>query len=69
MEKERFIPIKEVAGLRKEQILPAQTLNSKLNVQYFHGIAERPAGHTVMLLDIEKVMTSSEMGLMDSFSS
>ena len=61
--------IKEVAGLRKEQILPAPTLNSKLNVQYFHGIAERQAGHTVMLLDIEKVMTSSEMGLMDSFSS
>ena len=60
--------IKEVAGLRKEHILPAPVLNAKMDIQYFHGMAERH-DHTVMLLDIEKIMTSAEMGLMDSLPS
>ena len=57
--------IKEVAGLRKEQILIPPTLNAKLDVRYFLGIANRNES-TLMLLDIEKVMTSEEMGLIEN---
>jgi purine-binding chemotaxis protein CheW len=56
--------IKEVAGLKKEQILIPPSLNAKLDVRYFLGIAYRNES-TLMLLDIEKVMTSEEMGLIE----
>ena len=54
--------IKEVAGLKKEQIMVPPALNAKLDVRYCLGIANRNES-TLMLLDIEKVMTSDEMGL------
>ena len=57
--------IKEVAGLKKEQIMVPPALNAKLDVRYFLGIANRNES-TLMLLDIEKVMTSEEMGLIKS---
>lgn len=57
--------IKEVAGLKKEQILVPPALNAKLDVRYFLGIATRNES-TLMLLDIEKVMTSEEMGLIEN---
>lgn len=56
--------INEVAGLKKEQILVPPALNAKLDVRYFLGIANRNES-TLMLLDIEKVMTSEEMGLIE----
>ena len=57
--------IKEVAGLKKEQIMVPPALNAKLDVRYFLGIANRNES-TLMLLDIEKVMTSDEMGLIEN---
>ena len=46
--------IKEVAGLKKEQIMVPPALNANRNES------------TLMLLDIEKVMTSDEMGLIEN---
>ena len=56
--------IKEVAGLKKDQISPAPMLNAKLDIRYFLGLATRD-DYNIMLLDIERVMTSQEMGLIE----
>lgn len=59
--------INEVAGLKREDILPAPMLSHRLDVRYFSGIANRH-GYSLVLLDIEKVMTSDEMGLIDNLA-
>ena len=59
--------INEVAGLKREDILPAPMLSHRLDVRYFIGIANRH-GYSLVLLDIEKVMTSDEMGLIDNLA-
>lgn len=59
--------INEVAGLKREDILPVPMLSHRLDVRYFSGIANRH-GYSLVLLDIEKVMTSDEMGLIDNLA-
>lgn len=57
--------VSDVVALSEEQIRPAPEFGAALDTQYIQGLAsidERMA----IVVDIEKLMSSSEMGLMDS---
>lgn len=57
--------IVDVIGIRREEIMEPPSFNNKLDVQYFQGLAYRHE-RTVILLDIERLMTSDELGLIDT---
>lgn len=57
--------IVDVIGVRNEEIMEPPSFNNKLDVQYFQGLTHRH-DHTVILLDIERLMTADELGLIDT---
>lgn len=59
--------VSDVVALSEEQISPAPEFGAALDTQYIQGLAsieERMA----IVVDIEKLMSSSEMGLMDKIA-
>ncbi|SAK96573.1 chemotaxis protein CheW [Caballeronia temeraria] len=57
--------VSDVQTLTPAQIRPAPEFNSTLNTDYITGIGTIDA-HMLILMDIEKLMTSEEMALMES---
>ncbi|SAK46796.1 chemotaxis protein CheW [Caballeronia fortuita] len=57
--------VSDVQTLTPEQILPAPEFNSTLNTDYITGIGTID-DRMLILIDIERLITSEEMGLMES---
>lgn len=60
--------VSDVTNLSPEQIKPAPELGSVFDVQYLMGLGA-VEDSMLILLDIEKLMTSQEMGLIDEHAS
>lgn len=59
--------VSDVAQLSAEQIKPAPEMGSALNTDYLVGLATLEE-RMLILLDIERLMTSQEMGLIDKMA-
>ncbi len=57
--------IVNVIGIRREEIMDPPSFNNKLDVLYFKGLAYKNE-NTIILLEIEKLMTSDDLGLIDT---
>lgn len=57
--------VSDVVELGPEQIKPAPELGSNLDTRYITGLGTQN-GQMLILIDIEKLMSSSEMQLMDN---
>jgi purine-binding chemotaxis protein CheW len=60
--------VSDVLTLNPDQIHPAPNLSSALDTRYIMGLGT-VAEHMLILVDIEKLMNSSEMALMDQATS
>lgn len=56
--------VSDVVALKADQIRPAPEFGAVLDTDYIDGLATLEE-RMVIMVDIEKLMTSSEMGLMD----
>ena len=56
--------VSDVVALSTEQIRPAPEFGSALDTQYIQGLASQDE-RMVIVVDIEKLMGSNEMGLLD----
>ncbi|NLW03623.1 MAG: chemotaxis protein CheW [Pseudomonadaceae bacterium] len=59
--------VSDVVALSEEQIRPAPEFGAVMDTQYIHGLASIE-DRMAIVVDIEKLMSSSEMGLMDSIA-
>lgn len=59
--------VSDVIGLNPEEIRPAPDFGSTFDTQYLIGLAN-VAERMAIVVDIEKLMTSQEMGLIDKLS-
>jgi purine-binding chemotaxis protein CheW len=57
--------VSDVVALAPEQIRPAPEFGAAMDTQYIQGLASIDK-RMAIVVDIEKLMTSSEMGLVDS---
>lgn len=57
--------VSDVVALSEEQIRPAPEFGVAVDTQYLHGLASIE-DRMAIVVDIEKLMSSSEMGLVDS---
>jgi purine-binding chemotaxis protein CheW len=63
--------VSDVLALRTDQIKPAPEFNGSIDSTYITGLGTVKSGDTermLILMDIEQMMSSAEMGLMDQFS-
>jgi len=63
--------VSDVLELHTDQIKPAPEFNGSIDSTYITGLGTVKSGDTermLILMDIEQMMTSAEMGLMDQFS-
>jgi len=63
--------VSDVLELHTDQIKPAPEFNGSIDSNYITGLGTIRAGDTermLILMDIEQMMSSAEMGLMDQFS-
>lgn len=58
--------VSDVVALKGEQIRPAPEFGAVLDTDYIDGLATLEE-RMVIMVDIEKLMTSSEMGLVDQY--
>jgi len=56
--------VSEVMALTREQIRPAPDFSGSFEAQYLMGLATVD-GRTLILMDIEKLMSGSDLGLID----
>jgi len=59
--------VSEVMALTPEQIRPAPDFSGSFDAQYLMGLAT-VEGKTLILMDIEKLMSGSDLGLIDKVS-
>jgi len=59
--------VADVVGLTAEQIKPAPELSITLNIEYVMGLGTR-GEQMLILLDIEKLITSRELGIFEEES-
>ena len=57
--------VSDVIGLNAEQVRPAPEFSSTFDTRYITGLGT-VADRMLILVDIEKLMTGAEMGLLDS---
>jgi purine-binding chemotaxis protein CheW len=63
--------VSDVLALRTDQIKPAPEFNGSIASTYITGLGTVKSGdgeRMLILMDIEQMMSSAEMGLMDQFS-
>jgi purine-binding chemotaxis protein CheW len=59
--------VADVVTLSQEQIKPAPDFSAAINVEYVVGLAAQ-GDHMLILLDIERLIASQELGLFDSLA-
>jgi purine-binding chemotaxis protein CheW len=59
--------VADVVALSQDEIKPAPQFISAVNLEYVIGLGT-PGGHMLILLDIERLISSQELGLFDALS-
>jgi purine-binding chemotaxis protein CheW len=63
--------VSDVLELHQDQVKPAPEFNGSIDATYITGLGTVKSGDTermLILMDIEQMMSSAEMGLMDQFN-